>query len=133
MGTGGYITQGSVVLFDGESILNEDGQKYAILHQYDQHDYLFALLFEKFVRSQRMENFSSFDCMQFDVMSGGLLGEWIMELPVLNNVTCCRACSAEPECTGFVISPPAQRCWLLRNVSQKQHGVDGSADLYCGI
>jgi len=129
--TGGYVPKGKLMLDDQDMVLNEDGVRYSVLHQYDRHESLFKMIQDKNLQDKRQKLSAVVDCGAFDLRPGDVRGNDLTHLPADSDVVCCKACVGEVECQGFVFSKSRNHCWLKRTTNNFR-GADGSSDMMVG-
>eukprot|EP00747_Dinoflagellata_sp_TGD_P024743 gnl/TRDRNA2_/TRDRNA2_130762_c1_seq2.p1 gnl/TRDRNA2_/TRDRNA2_130762_c1~~gnl/TRDRNA2_/TRDRNA2_130762_c1_seq2.p1 ORF type:complete len:243 (+),score=48.19 gnl/TRDRNA2_/TRDRNA2_130762_c1_seq2:108-836(+) len=114
--TGGRVQKEALLLDDGNLVLNEEGHRYAVLHQYDQHEALWRILKDRFIKQimSAQPAGAVTECDVFDVQAGDLRGMDHSHVPATNLKECCAVCLQDAGCGGFVYSDGRQHCWLKR-------------------
>eukprot|EP00427_Karlodinium_veneficum_P013436 CAMPEP_0169067624 /NCGR_PEP_ID=MMETSP1015-20121227/3589_1 /TAXON_ID=342587 /ORGANISM="Karlodinium micrum, Strain CCMP2283" /LENGTH=442 /DNA_ID=CAMNT_0009126383 /DNA_START=45 /DNA_END=1373 /DNA_ORIENTATION=- len=130
--TGANVPGGSINLDNANFIINQDGYRYAVLHNYDKHDGLWRLMTQRFLGERKSKQSAVLDCSSFDVAGGDLLGYDLTHAPASTEKDCCIACLGDTGCGSFVFGPSVQHCWLKRQGANERVEKPGS-DLRSGI
>lgn len=130
--TGGHVSRSSIKLDSGNFMINEDGYRYAVLHQYDQHEGLWRLLSERLL-GNRKKQLAALDCSTFEVAIGDLRGFDLSHCPADTEKDCCIACLGDSSCGSFVFKPAAKHCWLKRPGANVRIVRPGVMDTSAGI
>ncbi|CAE8649501.1 unnamed protein product, partial [Polarella glacialis] len=101
--TGANVPRSNVLADADNDLINEDGYKYAVLHQYDQHEELWKNLLKRFLKS-RQQKLAVLDCSSFQMESGDLRGYDLSHLPADSEKECCVACLEDTGCGAFIFS-----------------------------
>merc|ERR1712216_342497 len=130
--TGAHVPRGNIKLDSGNFMINEDGYRYAVLHQYDQHEGLWRLLSERLLGA-RKKQLAALDCSSFDVAPGDLRGFDLSHTPADTEKDCCVACLGDSGCGSFVFKPTAKHCWLKRPGATVRIVKGGVMDTNAGV
>merc|ERR1712216_1092335 len=130
--TGAHVPRGNIKLDSGNFMINEDGYRYAVLHQYDQHEGLWRLLSERLLGA-RKKQLAALDCSSFDVAPGDLRGFDLSHTPADTEKDCCVACLGDAGCGSFVFKQSAKHCWLKRPGANMRIVQGNSMDVRAGI
>jgi hypothetical protein len=128
--TGARVSTASIQLDSGNYIINQDGYRYAVLHQYDQHDQVWKLISDRHLGG-RKKQVAAQDCTSFDVANGDLRGFDLTHTPADNEKECCIACLGDSSCGAFVFSDGARHCWMKRTGAGPR--INGPPGLRAGI
>jgi len=108
--TGGHVQKQAILADSEDELINEDGYRYAVIRQYDQHEEVWKNLLKKFIK-RRQEN-GVLDCSAFQVQPGDMRGYDLTHLPAETRQECCVACYGDSGCGSFVFSESRKHCWL---------------------
>eukprot|EP00933_Yihiella_yeosuensis_P021210 TRINITY_DN16846_c1_g1_i2.p1 TRINITY_DN16846_c1_g1~~TRINITY_DN16846_c1_g1_i2.p1 ORF type:complete len:487 (-),score=79.03 TRINITY_DN16846_c1_g1_i2:80-1540(-) len=131
--TGGNVPDAGMLMDSNDQLINEDGYKYSVLHQYDTHEDLWKNLLKRHLKT-RQEKLAAvnMDCSSFQVSSGDMRGFDLSHMPADAQEECCTACVQDPGCGSFVFSAGRKHCWLKVPGGQRTHASPGD-DIMCGI
>lgn len=129
--TGSHVPQANIKLDSGNFVINEDGYRYAVLHQYDQHEAVWRLLSDRHLAA-RKKRLATLDCSTFDVAPGDLRGFDLSHSPADSQKDCCIACLGDSGCGSFVFKISAKHCWLKRPGANTRSALAGT-DTLAGI
>jgi hypothetical protein len=131
--TGAHVARANIKLDAGNYLINEDGYRYAVLHQYDQHEALWRLLSERLLGLRKQQMAVNHDCSQFDIAQGDLRGFDLTHAPSDTEKDCCISCLGDASCGSFVYKPTAKHCWLKRAGANVRTVKGGVMDTDAGI
>jgi hypothetical protein len=131
--TGAHVPRSDIKLDTGNFMINEDNYRYAVLHQYDQHEGLWRILSDRYLGERKKKQKASLDCSTFDIAPGDLRGFDLSHIPADTEKDCCVACLGESGCVSFVFKPSAKHCWLKRPGANQRIVRSGVMDTDAGI
>lgn len=129
--TGGRVQKAAVRIDESNFVVNDEGQRYSVLHQYTEHEELWRSLNERFLKGKRQKQ-ADLDCSSFDVTSGDMSGFDLSHQPADIRTDCCAACLGDPACSAFIFSASRKHCWLKRYGGERTGAVQGN-DVECGL
>lgn len=117
---------------DSNFVLNQDGQRYVVLHQYDWHEGLWRAITDRLLGA-RKQQLASLDCSQFEVAPGDIKGFDLSHTPSDTEKDCCIACLGDAGCGAFIFKPSAKHCWLKRPGITQRNLPKAGSDALAGI
>lgn len=109
--TGAKVPRQAILLNDMNELVNEAGGTYAVLQKYSEHEDIWRILSDKFLKGRRQQ-LARLDCSRFEVKVGDMRGADLSHEPADTVRDCCATCLGDQACAAFIYSPSRKHCWL---------------------